>query len=879
MAEENISAAGAAEIDTLNININVESGGSLAELDRFLQKLDSIHKKMDSMKKDFSNFGKSLEGAVSGRSRSSGRTANSNVGHSISFGSIDAITKQYTDLGYEVEQVSRSVSRLNRGGTKISDTFQVVTENDITTLKSVNGQVVSLTSKIVEAKEKLSDPSLGAWASFQTYFEDTGTQIKKVSENVTALAGGSQKVVEVFDVIGDNGKKTFTVLDGEVIKITDRVEELGEKTKKTTSFLNTFANISAAIISAKFIVGTLRDFIEESSSYVENMNLFTIAMGEYAEEATAYAETVQDALGLDISEWIRAQGLLMQLATGFGVAREDAAAMSKTLTQLSYDISSYFNISTDEALTKVRSGISGEIEPMRNLGYALDEATLKRVAYDHGIEKSIESMTQAEKAQLRFIAIMEQSGNVMGDLSRTLESPANQLRIIDQEIMQLKRSVGNFLIPMMQVALPLITAIVDELTELSNKLADFLGYEMPTFDYSNLQNAGNASGELADGLTDATTAAKKLNSALIGIDELNVLREDAGISSALTGGPDLGIDFSQYDYDFLGNASEEARKASEEMEELAKAILFVAAAFLAVKTGMTAYNFGTALAAMASTPVGAIVLATSALVLLSAAVAMHDEEINDFVDNTGKKLTDFFDSSVKKIDEWSDSWTDVVTSDSLENYVSRILKWLSALTEGASDYIQNTVDSIDAIFEGDLMRVGRNTLKNLALLGVSILETITAPIRLILDGINEVADDLNGWFERFGWDFRLGEIPTDWFSGMREGLRNWGVSDIPTEKQLQKDYFAEGDPFFPGETAGQYYQHIITSSNGGMNMAVKEQTALLLSEAEKIAGLLQENLEKEVSIVIGDEVIGRSNDRYQSTYGEKLNSGSYDGGY
>lgn len=703
-------------------------------------------------------------------------------------------------------------------------------------------------------------------------------EIDTLNININVESGGSLAELERLKKQLDAIEKELSGVRSGTEKTAAEMDSLAKETKSSTSFLRTFATVSASVISIRYVVGTLRDFIEESSSYVENMNLFTIAMGEYAEEATVYAETVQDALGLDISEWTRAQGLLMQLATGFGVAREDAAAMSKTLTQLSYDISSYFNISTDEALTKVRSGISGEIEPLRNLGYALDEATLKRVAYDHGIEKSIESMTQAEKAQLRFIAIMEQSGNVMGDLSRTLESPANQLRIIDQEIMQLKRSVGNFLIPMMQVALPLITAIVDELTELSNWLANILGYEMPTFDYSNLQNAGNASGELADGLTDATTAAKKLNSALIGIDELNILREGKSASSALMGGSDLGIDFSQYDYDFLGNASEEARKASEEMEELAKAIIFVAAAFLSVKTGMTAYNFGTALAAMASTPVGAIVLATSALVLLSAAVAMHDEEINDFVDNTGKKLTDFFDSSVEKIDEWSDSWTDVITSDSLENYVSRILKWLSALTEGTSDYIQNTVDSIDAIFEGDLMRVGRNTLKNLALLGVSILETITAPIRLILDGINEVADDLNGWFDKFGWDFRFGEISTDWFSGMREGLRNWGVSDIPTESKLQESYIA--NPFFPTAEEGlQYYQHIITSSNSGMNMAVKEQTALLLSEAEKIAGLLQENLEKEVSIVIGDEVIGRSNDRYQYTYGEKLNSGSYDGGY
>lgn len=712
-------------------------------------------------------------------------------------------------------------------------------------------------------------------------------EIDTLNININVEAGGSLAELERLKKQLDAIEKELSGVRSGTKKTAAEMDSLAKATKSSTSFLRTFATVSASVISIRYVVGTLRDFIEESSSYVENMNLFTIAMGEYAEEATAYAETVQDALGLDISEWTRAQGLLMQLATGFGVAREDAAAMSKTLTQLSYDISSYFNISTDEALTKARSGISGEIEPLRNLGYALDEATLKRVAYDHGIEKSIESMTQAEKAQLRFIAIMEQSGNVMGDLSRTLDSPANQLRIIDQEIMQLKRSVGNFLIPMMQVALPLITAIVDELTELSNWLAKILGYEMPTFDYSNLQNAGNASGELADGLIDATTAAKKLNSALIGIDELNVLREDAGISSALMGGSDLGIDFSQYGYDFLGNASEEARKASEEMEELAKAILFVAAAFLAVKTGMTAYNFGTALAAMASTPVGAIVLATSAVILLGATIAVFDEEIKNFVDEAGNAIGGFFDDLNQWVEDFSDTWVGLFVPNEIENKVSRTLEWASSSFEYLKDIVINTVDMIDSIFNLDIGQFFESLVKNIANFGLRSAETIASPFVNLAKAVSSFIDDINNLMSKIGLNWEIPNFSTDWFSDWREDIRNWNpgwgkeserVPDIPTESELQESYIA--NPFFPTAEEGlQYYQHIITSSNGGMNTAVKEQTALLLSEAEKIAGLLQENLEKEVSIVIGDEVIGRSNDRYQSTYGEKLNGGSYDGGY
>ena len=140
-------------------------------------------------------------------------------------------------------------------------------------------------------------------------------------------------------------------------------------------------------------------------SYIENMNLFTVAMGEAAQRLD-YAVQVNKVLGIDTSEWIRNQGVFKQITSGFGIAENDANQMSKVLTQLGYDISSFFNISIEDAMQKVQSGISGELEPLRRLGYALDQATLQQVAYNHGIDQSINTMTQAEKSYLRFIAIL-----------------------------------------------------------------------------------------------------------------------------------------------------------------------------------------------------------------------------------------------------------------------------------------------------------------------------------------------------------------------------------------------------------------------------------------------------------------------------------------
>jgi len=114
-----------------------------------------------------------------------------------------------------------------------------------------------------------------------------------------------------------------------------------------------------------------------------------------------------------------------------------------------------------------------------------------QVAYNHGITDSIQNMTQAQKAQIRYIAIMEQSKNAMGDMARTLESRANQMRIFEQRVDQLKRAIGNGLMPIIRAALPWVTAFVKLLTEGAQKIADFLGFEIPKFDYGDLVAESN----------------------------------------------------------------------------------------------------------------------------------------------------------------------------------------------------------------------------------------------------------------------------------------------------------------------------------------------------------------------------------------------------
>lgn len=216
------------------------------------------------------------------------------------------------------------------------------------------------------------------------------------------------------------------------------------------------------------------------------------------------------------------------------------------------------------AMQKVQSGIAGELEPLRRLGYDLSVARLQEEALALGIEKKVSAMTQAEKSQLRYYAIMTQVTTAQGDMARTLNAPANQLRVLQAQVTQCARAIGNLFIPMLNAILPPGIAVVKVLRSLIVTIAGLFGINADRFGdmFSDVSSSvgSTASGleDVSDGLGNATKAAKKLKNAMLGIDELNIISpndDSSGSGSgsgAGIGGNDLGIDLPTYD--FLGNA-------------------------------------------------------------------------------------------------------------------------------------------------------------------------------------------------------------------------------------------------------------------------------------------------------------------------------------
>ena len=319
-----------------------------------------------------------------------------------------------------------------------------------------------------------------------------------------------------------------------------------------SSFGKLAVKVGAAAVALKKVGSTIASWINESNAYTENVNLFSVAMGQYAESAMDYANKVSEAMGIDTSEWIRSQGVFMTLATGFGVAGDRASEMSQKLTQLGYDLSSFYNISSEEAMTKLKSGLAGELEPLRSLGYDLSQAKLEAIALSLGIDKAVSSMTQAEKAELRYYAIMTQVTQVHGDMARTLEDPANQLRIFRAQVDMAARSLGNIFIPALNAILPYAIAVTKVIRYLADGLASLVGFVFPEVEDSPLGGLGDSAGEASDSIDDATDSAKKLKRMLLGIDELNVMSDKSGDEEAL--GTGFTFDLPEYSAKFINEA-------------------------------------------------------------------------------------------------------------------------------------------------------------------------------------------------------------------------------------------------------------------------------------------------------------------------------------
>lgn len=615
--------------------------------------------------------------------------------------------------------------------------LESVQKSGFNSLASGLDKLVKIAPQIDTVTESLKKTDLDSFAD----------QCNRVATAITPLATQMEKVAAGFSAFP---AKIQRLLKG-------NTNLAASNTVLGKSYVNLAAKISAAYIGLKSITSVIAGWITASNSYIENLNLFNVSMGQYAEEARNYAEQVGEVMGINPGEWMRNQGVFMTITEGFGVASDRAYTMSKNLTQLTYDLASFFNISTSDAFQKLESGISGELEPLRRLGYDLSVARLQQEAYNLGIEKSVTAMTQAEKAELRYYAIMTQVTNAQGDMARTLEAPANQLRILQAQVEQATRALGNLFLPILKAILPYAIALAKAIRMVAEIIAGFFGVSIPEFDMGTDAIGGVASGagEAADGLGDASKKAKELKNALLGIDELNVISppEDssggAGGAGGIGGGGGLGFELPTYD--FIADAvNEQVDKimakiqpfldwVRENIDEILAGVLAIGAAFLAWRIAKGVQDFLRWLSTMKGFNItGSIAFKIAGLGLFLDAWNTMKEAIQDIMAN-GPNFTNV----AKLISGFAEALgaAFLLFGNIKMAGAMLVISGLTGIVSAISDMVNNGVNWDNALF----------LVKNLGLflsgLGMLTGNTKLAGIGLIISGATLIVDNLKGFLE------------------------------------------------------------------------------------------------------------------------------------
>ena len=411
----------------------------------------------------------------------------------------------------------------------------------------------------------------------ETAIDALAQNLKDLQAALGPLANINLKVSNSFKAVTNNIQKTTNAT-------TKHSSETDKASKSAKGFTDKLANQISKFRTLygafKSIAGVMGDLFNESNDYIETLNLFEVAMGKNTEAAKEYAETVQNAMGIDSKDWMNYQAIFQNLATGFGVSGDAATVMSQNLTQLSYDLSSIYNTDVEAAFDKLSSAMSGQVKGLREFGIDTTVATLQEYALSKGIDKSVRSMSQAEKAMLRYNYIMEQSRDLgyWNDMAKTIITPANSLRILSAQITQMKRAFGNVISVIATQVIPYVQAFVELVTEGANKLANLFGFELPDLNGDKFAQAFGDAEEDAEGVEGSL---KKIKKQMMGFDELNIISNpdsDSKSGDSSSGG-NLNMDLLEYDF-LAGLKTEELDEYKNKLKDILWYVGEIAAGFL-----------------------------------------------------------------------------------------------------------------------------------------------------------------------------------------------------------------------------------------------------------------------------------------------------------
>ena len=361
-----------------------------------------------------------------------------------------------------------------------------------------------------------------------------GATLDEVQIKISQESKGASKAIDsLISSLEKLGKSSDMSKTAENIKgLSKSVTSLSSATKG----LEGLGKIATWGFSLGYLGKKIGESITGTIKYTQTLNNARVVMGKASKDAEELAEKLSDTLMLNPVDVMKFQTTFQNLFTGFGNSAKDAQLMGQNLTQLSFDMASFYDQlegNSEAGMEKLRLAMAGTIEPLQRLGYALKEADLQAVAARQGLNVNIRNLNSASKSMLRYIAVMEQSTRVQGNLARTFSSPATAMIVFKQAMGNLSNEIGKTFLPMVMAAIPYFQAFVKGVLDMVKTVNSILGIKLPTIEGWDEPKEGMANlGE------EAEKTGKAIKKAFtMGIDELNVF--DSSTSSAADGMQDI----------------------------------------------------------------------------------------------------------------------------------------------------------------------------------------------------------------------------------------------------------------------------------------------------------------------------------------------------
>lgn len=566
------------DITSLSVEISAESSGAELNIDKLATAISNLRTKGNVTKvvNSLDKLSASISALKQASTGLSGLDNITNFLNGIGNANFSGSVKSINSVVNAIKKIPAAVSGLNgvdfysmSGSiTELTNAMAPLSILDASGLKAI-GSAVNAIGKIPDLSEKLKAADLDA-------FSDS---CNKISTALTPLASQLDKVGNAFAKLPSQLSKVVTQAN--------RVTAANERQKKSylslSNQMNGFMRNMAKLVSLKAIAEYLGNAVAKFNDFYEATDLFHNAMGNLSGEADTLISKMQGLLGVDPTKAMTYMATIQSLGTSFGLASDKAYVLSKNLTQLAYDEGSYWNKDAAETFTAMSSAISGEIEPIRRLGVDLSQARLQQELLALGFNKQVSSLSQADKAVLRYIAIMKQTANVQGNLAQTIQSPANQIKILKAQLDMLAKSVGSLLYPALKAILPPLIAAVQLIREFVEWVAKLMGVKVVFTDFTKSADSVGGIGDAMDDTADSTKkAAKALKDYTMGFDELNIIdptQGSSGSGSGASAGNILGdVDLSGYDMfkNYIGTTIDEVKA---KLEKLAPLVAGIAAGF------------------------------------------------------------------------------------------------------------------------------------------------------------------------------------------------------------------------------------------------------------------------------------------------------------